>query len=79
MQYWYTDTGHKTLAFKCCTHIYILSFKRDLFIHYSLLYKRTKERANEMSRSFQKLNCRLYYFLTCVETNILRSIQENVY
>ena len=78
MQYWYTDTGHKTLAFKCWTHIYILSFERDFFIQYSLLYKRTKERANETSRSFQKLNSRLYYFLTCIETNVL-SIQENIY
>ena len=79
MQYWYTDTGHKTLAFKCWTHIYILSFERDFFIQYSLLYKRTKERANETSRSFQKLNSRLYYFLTCIETNVLLSIQENIY
>ena len=40
--------------------------------------KRSKERANETFRSFQKLNCRLYYFLICVETKILRSVQENI-
>ena len=51
-------------------------WKRDLFIQYSLLYKRSKKRANETFRSFQKLNCRFYYFLICVETKVLRSIQE---
>ena len=50
-------------------YIYTYSLqKRDLFIQYSLLYKRSKERTNETFRSFQKLNCRLYYFLICVET-----------
>ena len=52
--------------------------KKDLFIQFSLLYKRSKERASETFRSFRKLNYRLYYFLICVETKILRPIQENI-
>ena len=48
------------------------------FTQYFLLYKRSKERANEMFRSFRKLDCRLYYFLICAQTKVFRPVQENI-
>ena len=38
----------------------------------------TKERANKNSRTFQILNSIIYYFLICVKTTVLQSIQENI-
>ena len=38
----------------------------------------SKERDNETFKSFQKLNCRLCYFLICAETKVLRSTQDNI-
>ena len=53
-------------------------WKKDLFIQYSLLYERSKERSNETFRSFQILNCRLCCFLICAEAKALQSIEENI-
>ena len=46
-------------------------FKKDVFIQCSLLYGKSKERVNQTSTTFQKLNCRIYHFLVFVETKVL--------
>ena len=70
-RYW-TQSLHSSAA-----DTYTYNLEKDIWSFRGPM-KEKKKRANEKFRSFQNLSCRLYYFLICVETEVLRSTEENI-